>query len=154
MCASYSPRGTTPKTASLTHPSPGQRSPELIIIYDNNPFDSQLYSARGFSCLVSLPQKTILFDTGGHSPTLLHNMTQLQIDPREVDIVVLSHIHGDHVGGLSGFIEENSAVTIYMLESFARSYKDKVKSLAAKVEEISTAWSEYTGSYTGFSVRY
>jgi 7,8-dihydropterin-6-yl-methyl-4-(beta-D-ribofuranosyl)aminobenzene 5'-phosphate synthase len=41
-------------------------------------------------------------------------MRQLQIDAKEVDAVVLSHIHGDHVDGLSGFLEQNSAVTVYL----------------------------------------
>jgi len=31
----------------------------------------------------------------------------LGIDPKEIDVVVLSHIHGDHVGGLNGFLQEN-----------------------------------------------
>ncbi|MBA7695096.1 Ribonuclease BN [subsurface metagenome] len=148
LCAGCSPGETTPEVETLAHPSPGQTASELIIIYDNNPSDSRLYTAWGFSCLVRLPQKTILFDTGGDSSTLLHNMTQLQIDPEEIDIVVLSHIHGDHVGGLSGFLEENNAVTVYMLKSFPRSFKDEVKSLGAEVEEISAARELLPGVYT------
>jgi len=74
---------------------PTQVSPELIIVYDNNPFDHSLRTAWGFSCLIRLPDKTILFDTGGDGSTLLHNMKQLQINPEEIDAIVLSHIHGD-----------------------------------------------------------
>jgi len=75
-------------------------------------------------------------------------MRQLQIDPGEVDIVVLSHIHGDHVGGLSGFLEENSAVTVYLPQSFSQSFKDEVKSLGAKVEEVYEARELFSGVYT------
>ena len=32
---------------------------------------------------------------------LLRNMEKLSIDPKTVEVVVLSHIHHDHIGGLS-----------------------------------------------------
>jgi 7,8-dihydropterin-6-yl-methyl-4-(beta-D-ribofuranosyl)aminobenzene 5'-phosphate synthase len=41
-------------------------------------------------------------------------MKQLQIDPKEIDMVVLSHIHSDHVGGLGGILDQNSDVTVYV----------------------------------------
>ena len=127
-----------------SEPSP----PELIIIYDNNPFDSRLKTAWGFSCLVRLPQTTVLFDTGGNSSTLLYNMSQLQIDPKEVQVVVLSHIHGDHVGGLGGFLGQNSDVTVYLPRSFPSSLKDEVKGFGAKVEEIHEARELLPGVYS------
>jgi 7,8-dihydropterin-6-yl-methyl-4-(beta-D-ribofuranosyl)aminobenzene 5'-phosphate synthase len=142
---------TSPAETPTTFPPQGvpeSSLTELVIVYDNNPFDNRLRTAWGFSCLIRLPAKTILFDTGGDSPTLLHNMTELQIDAGEVDIVVLSHIHGDHVGGLSGFLEENSAVTVYLPQSFPQSFKDEVKSLGAKVEEVYEAGELFSGVYT------
>lgn len=42
----------------------------------------------------------MLFDTGGSGSILLDNMEQLGLDPQDVEIVVLSHIHGDHTDGL------------------------------------------------------
>jgi 7,8-dihydropterin-6-yl-methyl-4-(beta-D-ribofuranosyl)aminobenzene 5'-phosphate synthase len=122
--------------------------PELVIVYDNNPLDGRLRTAWGFSCLIRLATKTILFDTGGDSRTLLHNMRQLEIDPAEVDIVVLSHIHGDHVGGLCGFLEQNHAVTVCLPQSFPDTFKDEVKSLGAKVEEVIEATELSSGVYT------
>jgi len=134
--------------APPSQPTPESRSPELVIVYDNNPFDNRLRTAWGFSCLVRRPQETILFDTGGDSSTLLYNMKQLQIAPREVDVVVLSHIHGDHVGGLSGFLEQNSAVAVYLPQSFTQSFKDKVKLSGAEVEEVHEARELFSGVYT------
>lgn len=121
---------------------------ELVIIYDNNPFDSRLKTAWGFSCLVRLPQRTILFDTGGDSSTLLYNLNQLNIDPKQVDTVVLSHIHGDHTGGLGGFLEQNSKVTVYLPKSFPQNFKQDVSSFGAEVEEISEAREIFPGVYT------
>jgi len=141
------PPAKAPATSS-PQALPESRSPELVILYDNNQFDNQLRTAWGFSCLIRLPQETILFDTGGDSSTLLHNMRQLQIGPGEVDAVVLSHIHGDHVGGLSGFLEQNSAVAVYLPQSFPQSFKDEVKSSGANVEEVYESRKLFSGVYT------
>lgn len=120
----------------------------ITIIYDNNPYDSRLKPAWGFSCLVRLAAGTILFDTGGDSPTLLYNMNHLHIDPKEIDIVMLSHIHGDHVGGLAGFLKQNSEVTVYLPGSFPQKFKDEVRSYGAKVKEVHEAREILEGIYT------
>jgi 7,8-dihydropterin-6-yl-methyl-4-(beta-D-ribofuranosyl)aminobenzene 5'-phosphate synthase len=120
----------------------------IIVTYDNNPHDERLKTAWGFSCLIRLGEKSILFDTGGDSPRLLYNMRQLEIDPEEVDMIVLSHIHGDHVGGLSGFLEENSDVTVYVPESFPGNFKDGVRSSGAKLVEVKQAGELSDNVYT------
>jgi len=108
----------------------------LTIVYDNNSYAEGLETQWGFSCLVRGPERTLLFDTGGDGSVLLSNMGKLKIDPEEVDVVVLSHIHGDHVGGLSAFLERNPSVTVYLPKSFPESFKDKVKAYGAKPVEI------------------
>lgn len=133
--------------------SPGQTvsAPPAVTIavtYDNNPYDDRLRTAWGFSCLVRLPELTILFDTGGDSSILLHNMEQLQIDPKEIDIVVLSHIHGDHVGGLGGILSQNSDVVVYLPASFPQSLKEDVRRYGAEVQEVDEPRELFDGVYT------
>jgi len=48
---------------------------------------------------------TVLFDTGLTAPVVLHNAALLGIDLAEVDAVVLSHGHPDHMGGVIGVLE-------------------------------------------------
>jgi 7,8-dihydropterin-6-yl-methyl-4-(beta-D-ribofuranosyl)aminobenzene 5'-phosphate synthase len=130
---------------------------KITILYDNNKYDTSLETKWGFSCLVEGLERNILFDTGGDSATLLSNMRKLKIDPAWVDFIVLSHIHGDHVGGLSGFLEENSDVTVYLPKSFPSSFKDEVRSFGAQVVEISHAeWlinSVYTTGELGNGIK-
>jgi 7,8-dihydropterin-6-yl-methyl-4-(beta-D-ribofuranosyl)aminobenzene 5'-phosphate synthase len=120
----------------------------ITIIYDNNRYDSRLTTDWGFSCMVKSPQKTILFDTGGDGVILLHNMAKLEIDPKEIDVVVLSHIHGDHVGGLASFLERNSDVTVYIPISFPQNLKDEVTNTGAKLEEVDKARELFDGTFT------
>jgi 7,8-dihydropterin-6-yl-methyl-4-(beta-D-ribofuranosyl)aminobenzene 5'-phosphate synthase len=54
----------------------------------------------GFSALVETDGRRILFDTGARPETVLQNARELKIDLSDVTDVILSHHHGDHVGGL------------------------------------------------------
>jgi 7,8-dihydropterin-6-yl-methyl-4-(beta-D-ribofuranosyl)aminobenzene 5'-phosphate synthase len=108
------------------------RDLSLTIVYDNNPFRTGLEARWGFSCFIEGTERSILFDVGGESGVLLKNMAMLDIDPEAVDIVVLSHIHGDHIGGLPGFLERNPEVIVYMPDSFPFSFKDAIDKAGAK----------------------
>ena len=132
-------------------PRPGaQKSEEasMTILYDNNCFDPRLKTAWGFSCVVRGLEKTILFDTGGDGYTLLGNMRQLGVEPTEVDMVVLSHIHGDHTGGLERFLEKNSRVVVFLPASFPETFKKAVESLGAHVEGVFEPRELFPGAYT------
>ena len=54
----------------------------------------------GYSALVEVDGKKILFDTGNKPETVLKNVKELGIDLSDVEDVFLSHNHGDHIGGL------------------------------------------------------
>ena len=69
----------------------------------------------------------------------LNNLKQgvsLGIHPKEIDLVVLSHIHGDHVGGLYSFLRNNPEVVVYLPKSFPKGFKDKVKGYGTKIVEV------------------
>ncbi len=109
---------------------------EITVIYDNYLFKSGLKTSWGFSCVVKGTEKTILFDTGGDGDTLLNNMKALAIVPEEVDLVVLSHIHGDHVGGLDDFLGQNPNVTVCMPQSFPLRFKENIREYGTEFLEV------------------
>ena len=121
---------------------------KITIVYDNYEFDERLKTGWGFSCLVELEDKKILFDTGGDSPTLLNNMEKLKMHSREIDIVVLSHIHGDHTGGLTGILEKNHDFIVYSPKSFPSTFKDTVKSYGATSVDVDDPTKIIDGVYT------
>jgi len=72
----------------------------------------------GFACLIEVQgMSPILFDTGASGSILLHNMKQLKLDPRDIGIVVISHPHGDHTGGLRAITEVNKDAELYLPHS-------------------------------------
>jgi 7,8-dihydropterin-6-yl-methyl-4-(beta-D-ribofuranosyl)aminobenzene 5'-phosphate synthase len=54
----------------------------------------------GFSALIEADGHRILLDTGAHPDNVLQNARDLKIDLSDVDQVILTHNHSDHVGGL------------------------------------------------------
>jgi metal-dependent hydrolase (beta-lactamase superfamily II) len=78
---------------------------KLTVVYDNEVKREGLWRGYGFSCFIEAENMpSILFDTGGDSATLLHNMKELNIDPKDIGIIVISHAHGDHTEGLFGIL--------------------------------------------------
>jgi 7,8-dihydropterin-6-yl-methyl-4-(beta-D-ribofuranosyl)aminobenzene 5'-phosphate synthase len=53
-----------------------------------------------FSALYESDRESVLFDTGFHEDTVLHNAKILGKDLSKVEKVILSHFHSDHTGGL------------------------------------------------------
>jgi len=120
----------------LTAPTIQGKDLNLTIIYDNNPYDNRLDTRWGFSCYIQGTEKTILFDVGGEGSVLLSNMEKLKIDPKAVNAIVLSHVHYDHIGGLSYFLKKNQNVTVYMPQSLPESVKDTVRLAGAHVVDV------------------
>jgi 7,8-dihydropterin-6-yl-methyl-4-(beta-D-ribofuranosyl)aminobenzene 5'-phosphate synthase len=65
-----------------------------------------LVGQAGVSYLVQADDTSLLFDVGynerrEHPSPLLRNMQTLGVPPEELDYVFISHLHFDHVGGMS-----------------------------------------------------
>ena len=87
---------------------------EITILYDNYTLTEGCTPDWGFACIIKGMQKCILFDTGTNGSILLGNMDKLQVSAGDVELVVISHDHADHTGGLAPFLGRNSNVTAYL----------------------------------------
>lgn len=76
----------------------------IKIIYDNCKTNESLQEGWGFSCLVDLGQRKILFDTGADSKAFFSNLQQLNIQCDEITDLVYSHKHSDHIAGFGEVI--------------------------------------------------
>jgi len=117
----------------------GAQSTTITILYNNVPGRTDCITDWGFACLVKSKEKTLLFDTGEDGSILLHNMKCMNVDPGSIDVVVLSHIHSDHAGGLAEFLKHKNDVVVYVPASFPLHFKRAVKEAGATVEEICNA---------------
>lgn len=72
-----------------------------------------LRTEHGLSLYIETDDQKILFDSG-QTELFAENAGHLGIDLSSVDMMILSHGHYDHGGGLKKFIEINKKAPIYM----------------------------------------
>jgi 7,8-dihydropterin-6-yl-methyl-4-(beta-D-ribofuranosyl)aminobenzene 5'-phosphate synthase len=108
----------------------------LTTVYDNYASTKGVQTRHGFACLIEADGNRILFDTGGDGSVLMSNLHRLGISLKDLDAVVLSHIHGDHTGGVGSVLAANAQVEVIMPASFPERFKKAVAARGARVREI------------------
>lgn len=126
-------------TSDAVGPPPAPGDVTITVLYDNVPYDTDLRTDWGYSALVTVGAHTVLLDTGTRGATLLGNIDELGVDAAAIEAVVLSHEHGDHVGGLPsliGRLEQQRGVQprVYVLPAFPQSLKNQIAAAATVVE--------------------
>ena len=86
---------------------------QITVLYDAFGRNASLKKDWGFSALIEMGGKRILFDTGNNSKIFGHNVKAKEVDLTNLDFVVMSHRHGDHIGGLNYLLSVNPNVLIY-----------------------------------------
>ena len=100
-------------TSTTPLASAGPPKPQITILYDAFGKDSAMQKDWGYAALVEYGGKRILFDTGNNPEVLAQNAKAKSIDLSSLDFVVMSHRHGDHMGGLAYLLKVNPRVKIY-----------------------------------------
>jgi 7,8-dihydropterin-6-yl-methyl-4-(beta-D-ribofuranosyl)aminobenzene 5'-phosphate synthase len=136
-CATKAPPALSPNdlAASRFRSTAGSKQMTLTVVYDNNPYDADLRTDWGFACLIQRADTTLLFDTGGDPGILSSNMSDLGLDSVDIDHIVLSHVHGDHTGGLSSLLGGGSNPVVWVPASFPATFKDRLRSYT-EVREV------------------
>jgi len=107
---------------------------KIAIAYDNEA-NLGFKSGWGFSCLIENDNKKVLFDTGCEGHGLLHNIKKLGYDAQDIDILVLSHQHWDHIGGLFDVLHINDKLEVFVLKSFSENLTNEIRK-RAKLKEV------------------
>ena len=91
-----------------------ESKPVLTVLFDNYPFADGCATGWGFSALIEGLGKTILFDAGSDEAVFLKNDAALNVKLENVDLVFVSHDHGDHTAGLPAFLRAKPGTPVYV----------------------------------------
>jgi len=88
------PKALAPGAPNVAAPATGASVPDTLI------------GEPGFSALVRIRkgerERTLLFDTGVSPTGMVENLRRLGLSLADVEVIVLSHGHWDHVSGMEG----------------------------------------------------
>ncbi len=105
------------RTTWLHQLAPGVGRAASAVTDDGLP--DALIAEPGFSALVRVTtggrERTILFDAGVTPMGVVENMRRLGLSAREVETIVLSHGHWDHVAGMEGIAKELGRASLPVL---------------------------------------
>jgi len=93
-------------------------------LVDNTSISEEFNSEHGLCLYIETKKHKLLFDLGA-SPLFIENAKKLNVDLSEIDLVVISHGHYDHGGGLKAFLNVNSRAKIYLNQKAFHKYYSK-----------------------------
>jgi len=87
---------------------------KVITLMDDQSKDTNFFSEHGLCLYLEVNNKKILFDTG-KTGLFIKNARRLGVTLETVEMVILSHGHYDHGGGLKDFLKINQKAKIYVV---------------------------------------
>ncbi len=133
----------SPPQAASADPTKAQ----VTVLYDAFGKPSAMQKDWGYSVFIEYGGRRILFDAGNNSDILAQNAKAKGINLSTLDFVVMSHRHGDHIGGLAYLLSVNPKVRIYApKEGFGVYGADLPSSFYRKDESLPPEQRYYDGT--------
>lgn len=79
--------------------------------------------SKGNMSLAFTPEVKILIDCGVSYCSAKKSLAELDVDIDDVDAVLVTHEHMDHVAGLPKFLEHNKKAVVFVHEKALRLWK-------------------------------
>ena len=94
-------------------------------LVENTTTSDELKAEHGLSLYIETNKHKILFDLGA-SNIFVENASKMGVDLSDVDLVIISHGHYDHGGGLKTFLEKNLKAKIYIQNKAFENHYSKI----------------------------
>lgn len=86
---------------------------KIKVLVENTSISEAFNCEHGLSLYIETKKHKLLFDVGASS-LFAENAKKMDVDLSEIDLVIISHGHYDHGGGLKTFLSNNSKAKIYI----------------------------------------
>ena len=77
--------------------------------------------SKGNSTYIETTQAKILVDDGISFSNLKNRLDQISVNPLEIDAILLTHEHSDHLYGIKTFLKKNKLAKVY-IPAFVQNY--------------------------------
>ena len=101
------------------------------------------HPGRGYAALVEAAGKRVLSDTGNDGDVLLQNAAARGFDLTTIDFAIMSHRHGDHMGGLAHLLRVKPNVEIFAPVDGFGVYGFELPAGFARVDESLPSYERY-----------
>lgn len=128
-----------------TNAPTGATTAQLTVLFDAFGRDTALQKDWGYAAFVEAGGKRILFDTGNDGEVLAKNAAAKNVDLSRLDFVVMSHRHGDHMGGMSYVLSVNPKVKIYAPKEGFGVYGSDLPSTFYRKDDTLAPYERYYG---------
>ena len=71
--------------------------------------------SKGNTTYIETTKAKILIDCGNSSKYIINRLEELNVDPNEIDAILITHVHSDHIKGLLTFLKHINP-KVYMTE--------------------------------------
>ena len=75
--------------------------------------------SKGNVTYIETKNHHILLDMGKNKKYIVDSLKSIGVDPKEIDIILISHLHSDHISALENFIKTYKATVCMPKEMFA-----------------------------------
>ncbi len=106
---------------------------EIAILYDSEGRPGYK-TGWGFSALVTSADKRVLFDCGWDGHMLRHNLGRMGLTFADIDKVVVSHTHWDHLSGITEVLSEpvrEEPLEVFVPADFSDNLKKEIAKRAS-----------------------
>ena len=93
----------------------GTEAGKITFVYGNREkANKSCLRGWGFTVLIQYDGKKVLFNTGGNERVLANNLKVLNIDPKKLDALVLSHEHWEYYQAIGVILRANPGIPVYL----------------------------------------
>ena len=108
---------------------------KIKILFDRDTINPDLHTGWGISFIID---SHILFDTGEKFEYISANAKAMNIDLNQIDTVVISHEHWDHINGLWEILKMKPGIKVYGCPGFSNGFKEKVSACGGVLEDVAS----------------
>lgn len=78
----------------------------------------------------------ILFDTGSDHDVLMNNLDVLKVSLSQIESIVISHEHWDHIDGMWGVLKKRPGIKVFVCKDVSVEFKEKILAHNAVLIEV------------------